>query len=102
LLDLLSLLPAFLTPRYNPINDTVSSLLIGNAKSLFSIGFVIGGALGIPFYIYLERKLTGINENIRRIATGSSIFTCVCIALVGIGPEGANPNLYNIFHGIVS
>lgn len=93
---------AFLTPGYNPIYNTVSSLLGGNAKSLFSIGFVIGGSLGIPFYIYLERKLIGINEIIRRLATELSIFTCLCIALVGIGPEGAYPDLYMLFHGVVS
>ncbi|MFX1273592.1 MAG: DUF998 domain-containing protein [Promethearchaeota archaeon] len=93
---------AFLTPGYNPIFNNVSDLLGGTAKSLFSIGFVIGGSLGIPFYIYLERKLTGINEIIRRIATGVSIFTCVCIALVAIGPEGAYPDLYMVFHGFVA
>lgn len=94
---------AFLTPGYNPIENTVSSLGIGNAKSLFSIGFVIGGSLGIPFYIYLERNiLKDINEIIRRIATGVSIIVCVCIALVGIIPDETYPKLFVIFHGVVA
>ncbi len=93
---------AFLTPGYSPVNDTVSSLVLGEARSLFSIGFVVGGALGIPFYIYLEKKLIGINETIRRIATGASIFTCVCIALVGIGYDEKYYDLYLAFHGFVA
>ncbi len=93
---------AFLTPGYNPIEYTVSSLGLGIAKSLFSIGFVIGGSLGIPFYIYLEKNaLKGINEIIRRIATGISIFTCVCIALVGIIPDETYIELFILFHGFV-
>ncbi len=89
---------ALLTPDYNPIQDTVSSLGEGVAKSLFSIGFVVAGCLGIPFFIQLERELVNIKENIRRLATGISIFSCVCIALVGIIPDETYPELFYAFH----
>ena len=70
---------AFITPGYTPLEDTVSSLGYGTAKSLFSIGFVIAGSLSIPFYLYLQRELININEKIRKFATGTSIFSSVCI-----------------------
>lgn len=99
---ILVVIAAFLTPGYTPVTNSVSSLVLGDARSLFSIGFVVGGALGIPFYIYLEKTLVGINDTIRRIATGASIFTCVCIALVGIGYNEKYYNLYLSFHGFVA
>ena len=58
-----------LTPGYSPLEMTVSMLGEGEAKTLFSIGFVVCGSLLIPFYIYLERELVNIQENIRRLAT---------------------------------
>ncbi len=94
---------AFLTPGYSPLTYTVSSLGEGSAKSLFSIGFVIGGSLSIPFYIYLEKDvLVQINEIIRKIATGVSIFTSVCVALVGIIPDETYIDLFLGFHAFVS
>jgi len=93
---------AILTPRYNPLLNTVSSLGAGVAKTLFSIGFVIAGSLGIPFFIQLERELINIKESIRRLATGVSIFSCVCIALVGIIPDKSNPDLFLAFHYFVA
>jgi hypothetical membrane protein len=67
------------TPGYNPLFNTVSSLGDGQAKSLFSIAFVVAGSLGIPFYIYLERELINIKESIRRLATGISCYLA-CIS----------------------
>jgi len=94
---------AFLSPGYTPLEDAVSSLGIGSAKSLFSISFVVGGSLCIPFYIYLEKELINIKESVRRLATGVSIFTCVCIALVGIIPdESLDPEIFLLFHGFVA
>ncbi|TFG23143.1 MAG: DUF998 domain-containing protein [Promethearchaeota archaeon] len=91
-----------LTPGYNPLEDTVSSLGLGPAKSLFSIAFVIGGSMGIPFYIYLERELSNLNETVRRLATAMSIITCVCIALVGIIPDETYIEIFRIFHSTVA
>ncbi len=95
-------LAVILTPGYNIFEDTVSSLGNGIAKSLFSIAFVIGGSSGIPFYIYLERELININDNVRRFATVISIVTCVCIALVGIIPDETYHELFIIFHNFVA
>ncbi|MFX1419423.1 MAG: DUF998 domain-containing protein [Promethearchaeota archaeon] len=93
---------AFLTSGYTPLKDAVSTLGWGNNKSLFSISFVVGGSLCIPFYIYLEKELINIKESIRRLATGVSIFTCVCIALVGIIPDETYIDLFIIFHFFVA
>ncbi len=90
------------TPGYSPVKDTVSMLGEGNAKSLFSIGFVVCGSLLIPFYIYLERELVNIAENIRRLATGVAIFTNVCIALVGIIPDHTYMDAFLAFHAFVA
>ena len=93
---------AFLTPNYSPLRNTVSSLGEGAAKTLFSIGFVVAGSLGIPFFIQLERELINIKEGIRRLATGISIFSCVCIGLVGIIPDESQPDLFFAFHAFVA
>jgi hypothetical protein len=92
---------AFLTPKYDPCLNTISSLGYGRAKSLFSIGLVVGGCLGIPFFIYLERELVNIKEYIRRLATGASISTSVCIALCGIIPDETYHDIFLAFHGLV-
>ncbi|MFX0141780.1 MAG: DUF998 domain-containing protein [Candidatus Hodarchaeota archaeon] len=99
---ILLIIAAFLSPGYTPLKDAVSSLGWGNMKSLFSISFVIGGSLCIPFYIYLEKELMNIKDNIRRLATGVSIFTCVCIALVGIIPDETYLDIFVLFHGFVA
>ncbi|MBY9020550.1 MAG: DUF998 domain-containing protein [Candidatus Lokiarchaeota archaeon] len=88
----------FLTPNYNLLQNTVSSLGQGIAKALFSIGFVLAGSLGIPFFIQLERELINIKESIRRLATGISIISCVCISLVGIIPDESYLDLFFAFH----
>ena len=93
---------AFLTPGYNPLRNTVSSLGSGVAKTLFSIGFVVAGSIGIPFYIQLERELINIKESIRRLATGVSIFSCVCVGLVGIIPDQEYIDLFFAFHYFVA
>jgi len=93
---------AFLTPGYDPRIHTISSLGYGQAKSLFSIGLVVGGAMGIPFFIYLERELVNIKENIRRLATGVSIFTAVCISLSGIIPDETYHDIFIAFHSFVA
>lgn len=93
---------AFLSSGFTPLKDTVSSLGEGEAKSLFSIAFVVAGSLCIPFYIYLERELINIKEGIRRLATGVSIFTCVCIALVGIIPDETYLDIFLLFHSFVA
>jgi hypothetical protein len=90
------------SPGYSPLTDTVSMLGEHNAKSLFSIGFVVCGSLLIPFYIYLERELVNIQENIRRLATGTAIFTNVCIALVGIIPDHTYIAAFITFHSFVA
>ncbi|MHA1804640.1 MAG: hypothetical protein ACTSU4_08905, partial [Promethearchaeota archaeon] len=60
------------------------------------------GSLGIPFLLYLEKTLVGLNEFIRRIATGTAVLTGVCIALVGILPDPVYYDYFLIFHGVVA
>ena len=95
-------LTASITPGYNPLIHTVSTLGLMEAKSLFSIAFVVTGSLLIPFYIYLERELVNINEHLRRIATGVAIFTNMCIALVGIIPDETYIAAFLAFHSFVA
>lgn len=95
-------LTAFITPEYTPLKHTVSTLGLMEAKSLFSIAFVVTGSLLIPFYIYLEKELVNINENLRRLATGIAIFTNMCIALVGIIPDETYIAAFVAFHGFVA
>ena len=99
---ILLIMAAFFTPGYNPLFKPVSSLGRGEAKSLFSISFVVAGSMSIPFFISLERELVNIKESIRRLATGVSIFSSVCIALVGIIPDDTYIELFHMFHGFVA
>ena len=96
------ILAALVTPGYNPLEDTVSSLGSGIAKTLFSIGFVSSGSLTIPFILYLEKTLIGINEFVRRVATTVAVISSVCIALVGILPDPDYPDAFTLFHGTVT
>ncbi|NHJ25402.1 MAG: DUF998 domain-containing protein [Candidatus Lokiarchaeota archaeon] len=93
---------ALVTPGYNPLVNTVSELGQGIAKTLFSIAFVSSGSLSIPFILYLEKTLLGINEFVRRIATAVAIISAVSVALVGILPDPENPDAFKVFHGIVA
>ncbi|MHA2289416.1 MAG: DUF998 domain-containing protein [Promethearchaeota archaeon] len=93
---------ALITPGYSPLEDTVSSLGSGIAKTLFSIAFVSSGSLTIPFILYLEKTLIGLNEFVRRIATSVAILSSVSVALVGILPDPEYPDLFIIFHGTVT
>lgn len=99
---ILLIIAAFLSPGYTPVKNAVSALALGETKSLFSISFVVGGSLCIPFFIYLEKELINIKESIRRLATGVSIFTCVCIALVGIIPDDTYWEIFIAFHSFVA
>jgi hypothetical membrane protein len=96
------ILAALVTPGYNPLEDTVSSLGTGIAKTLFSIAFVSSGSLTIPFILYLEKTLIGLNEFVRRIATSVAIISSVSVALVGILPDPDYPDVFMLFHGIVA
>ena len=98
----LLIMAVFFTPGYSPLLKPVSSLGRGKAKSLFSISFVVAGSLSIPFFISLERELVNIKESIRRLATGVSILSSVCIALVGIIPDDTYIELFIVFHGFVA
>ncbi len=93
-----------LTPNFNPVIHSVSSLARGEMRALFSISLTVGGSLSIPFYIYLERELRNIKEPIRRMVTGVSIFSCVCVAFVGIVPEsfGSYEDFFDGFHAFVA
>jgi len=93
---------AFLTPNYNPLVNTVSSLGNGIAKTLFSIALVTGGSLSIPFILYLEKSLVNINEFVRRLATIIAIIGSASIALSGILPDPEYPGVFLLFHAIVA
>lgn len=90
------------TPGYSIFTLHVSTLGKGIGKTFFSIGFVTGGCLGIPFVIYLETTLIGMNEFIRRLATVLAIVSLICIALVGILPDPVYPDLFLIFHATIT
>ena len=96
------IIAALLTPNYNPLFNTVSSLGRGIAKTIFSIGFVTAGSLGIPFVLYLEKTLKGVNEFIRRFASTLAVIASLCIALVGILPDPEFPDLFITFHTTVA
>jgi hypothetical membrane protein len=98
----LLIITAILTPNYTPLKHAVSSLGERELKFLFSISLVIGGSSCIPFYMYLERELINVKENVRRLATGVSIFSCVCIALVGIIPDETFWDFFILFHAFVA
>ena len=91
------------TPWYSPLKDVISRLGDSDANSLFSIGFVVGGSLLIPFFIYLKNELIYLENRLRKIATGVAIFSTMCIALVGILPPD-KPYLpaFMGFHGFVA
>ncbi|MFX1499234.1 MAG: DUF998 domain-containing protein [Promethearchaeota archaeon] len=99
---ILIVLAVVFTPGYSPLTNTISSLGGGRAKSLFSIAFVVMGALNIPFFIQLERELVNIKESIRRLATALSIISSVAVSLVGIIPDETYINLFIIFHAFVA
>jgi hypothetical membrane protein len=100
--SILLLTAVLFTPGYNLLVDPVSALGGRDAKFFFSISFVVAGSLSIPFYISLERELINIKESVRRLATGVSIFSSVCIALVGIIPDDTYTELFRAFHGFVA
>jgi len=91
-----------LSGRYNPLRDTISTLGMYNAKTLFSIGFVVAGSLLIPFYIYLKNELVYLEENLRKIATGVAIFSNMCMALVGVVYDADFPEAFLGFHAFVA
>jgi len=95
---ILLVIAAIFTPGYDPRIHTISSLGYGVAKSLFSIAFVLFGSSSIPFFFYLERELVNIKEKIRKLATLLSIFTSICIAMVGIIPDETYHDIFIVFH----
>lgn len=99
---ILIIVSAFLTSNYSFLDNTVSSLGDGIAKTWFSIGFVTAGSLGIPFYMYLEGTLIDIKKNLTRGATAIAIITCLCIAFVGILPDPEYPGTFALFHGSIA
>ncbi|MHA2038477.1 MAG: DUF998 domain-containing protein [Promethearchaeota archaeon] len=102
-LFIMLLITIILSPSYSPLKHTISTLGDQDAKSLFSIGFVVGGSLLIPFYIYLKNELVYLKNRLRKIATGVAIFSNMCIALVGIlPPDDPYKAAFNGFHGFVA
>lgn len=87
---------------YNIFTRTISSLGDYEGRFFFSIGFITAGCLGIPFYIRLERSLKGLNEIVRRIATGVSILACLGIACIGVIPISEFPKSFLLFHGFMA
>jgi len=90
--------------NYSMFEETVSSLGTGDGKTLFSIGFIIAGSLGIPFYIKLEKslKLKVKGENYRRVATALSIVSCMAIGLIGVIPDENFPFEFAVFHNTMA
>lgn len=87
---------------YNPIEYTISELAYYKYKTLFSIGMVAAGCCFIPYFMKLERELVNISEPLRYTATAVSIFTSICVAMVGITPDPEYPEMFNLFHVIMA
>jgi hypothetical protein len=98
----LLLITAFLTPGFTPLSHPISILGYSTANSLYGIGLIVGGSLLVPFYIYLERELLNIKENVRGLTTAVAIFTNACVALVGIPPDPLNIEAFQAFHAFVT
>ncbi|MFX1566959.1 MAG: hypothetical protein ACFFCV_01180 [Promethearchaeota archaeon] len=56
----------------------------------------------IPFFIYLERALLNISIGVRSLTTAITVFTNVCVALVGIPPNPINIKAFQMFHAFVA
>ena len=87
---------------YSPMTHTISELGYYRYKTLFSIGMVAAGCCLIPFFIKLERELVNIKENLRRSATAVSLFTSICISMVGIIPDLEYHDIFALFHIFVA
>ena len=90
------------SPNYRILEQYVSDLAYYSGKFFFSVGFAISGVFLVPFFIALERELVRINENLRRLATVISIFTCTCFALVSIIPDETYIDIFIYFHGFLA
>ena len=85
-------LAVFNHPDFNILYTQVSDLGNGPAKAFFSTGFVVGGCLAIPFFIYFEknvlRKIT-IDESLKvfgkikvvKLTRGGAIFLSILSSL---------------------
>ena len=100
--SILIIFAAVITPGYNPLYNTISSLGESNAKFFFSLGLIIAGSCFIPFYISLEKELVDINEKVRKIATVLSILGCISISLISITPDVLYGDNFIVFHGTVT
>ncbi len=63
---------------------------------------MVGGILLIPFYVYLEKVLLNVKDNVRGITTAVAIFTNACVAGVGVPPDPRNIAVFQAFHAFVS
>ena len=90
----------FLTPEYNMWIYSISMLTLFPTGIFLRIGLIISNTVAIPFIVYLGRSLINenVNENIRKIAIGSGIFSCVAALLTG-AVTGTNPVISNL-HGL--
>ena len=98
----LIIIAAIITPNYSPLTHTISELAYYRYKTLFSIGMVVIGNSMIPFFFKLERELVNLKESLRVTATVLSIFTAICISLVGIIPDMEYYDQFIFFHMFVA
>jgi len=89
-----------LTPGYKMWELSISMLTLYPTGIYLRIGLIISNILIIPFIVYLSRSLIdeNINENIRKIAIGGGIFSCVSALLTG-AITGTIPFISNL-HGL--
>lgn len=89
-----------LSPEYRMWQNSISMLSLATGGMYLRIGLIISNILGIPFIIYLGRVLRdeNVNENIRKIAIGSGIFSSVSTVLIG-AIAGTNP-ITSRLHGL--
>jgi hypothetical protein len=99
---ILAAILSYLDMGYNPIDYTISELGYYRYKTLFSIGMVAAGCCLIPFFMKLERELINITEPLRYTATAVSIFTSLCISMVGIIPDREYEGMFDLFHVTVA
>ena len=96
-----NIMAIIISPEYNMWKSSISNLTHHPGGMFMRTGLIMSYNLAIPFFIKLGRKLKAetINENIRKLAVGSGIFTSGAAMLTGIfsGRLSFNSALHGLF-----
>lgn len=96
-----NLISLILTPEYKMWLLSISMLTLAPTGIYLRIGLIISNILAAPFIVYLGRSMINENknENIRKIAIGAGIFSCVSAILTGavVGTHPVARDLHGLF-----